>query len=354
MSASIPVSDQLSSEYFDIRIDQIVYVINGAKQVTPVAGLETRVDMNAPDISVSNLVLADSVYVIFPDDVHTLATSLSSVELYSSVHYKFRVVTSERLLCWMEATGIIKYVRSLAHKTAQSSGYNDAGTEVVQQQLKQSGVMIDAPDATVKEVAERTWAASERAKREEALRESEEKFRTLFETIDEALVIVELVLDENEKVTDFIYREENASHSLHSGLYDIIGRRASEVLPGMEPYWLSFFQKIYDTGEAIRGENYNVDTDRWYNHHHSRIGGPGSRLIAAVSTDITERKYREQLQQYLLKFNDAIRPIKNPLEIQTVAATLLGEHLNVNRLHYGERVGDYLYINRAYVMGLPP
>jgi GAF domain-containing protein len=36
----------------------------------------------------------------------------------------------------------------------------------------------------VEETADRTWSAVERARAEAALRESEEKYRTLFETMD--------------------------------------------------------------------------------------------------------------------------------------------------------------------------
>ncbi|WP_426000507.1 hypothetical protein [Caulobacter sp. DWR1-3-2b1] len=34
---------------------------------------------------------------------------------------------------------------------------------------------------------------------------------------------------------------------------------------------------------------------------------------------------------FLLKLSDALRPLGDPLEVQTVALRVLGEHLGVNR-----------------------
>src|SRR5690348_9258165 len=51
----------------------------------------------------------------------------------------------------------------------------------------------------VEEVAERTWAAAERARAEAALRQSEEKYRTIFDSIDEGFALIEVILDDEGK-----------------------------------------------------------------------------------------------------------------------------------------------------------
>lgn len=52
--------------------------------------------------------------------------------------------------------------------------------------------------------------------------------------------------------------------------------------------------------------------------------------------DITERKQREERQGFLLRLNDALRPLVDPVEIQRVAMGLLGEHLQADRVIYAD------------------
>ncbi len=59
------------------------------------------------------------------------------------------------------------------------------------------------------ETAERTWAAVERARAEAALRASEEKYRALFEQMDEAYAVVEVMADAAGRSMDFRFLEVN-------------------------------------------------------------------------------------------------------------------------------------------------
>ncbi|HET6225015.1 MAG TPA: GAF domain-containing protein [Bacteroidia bacterium] len=80
------------------------------------------------------------------------------------------------------------------------------------------------------------------------------------------------------------------------------------------------------------------------------------RIRAKDELRESEEKYRklEERQSFLLKFNDALRPLSDPIQMQAVAADLLGEHLKANQTHYGETIGDYAYIDHSYGDGLPP
>ena len=73
-----------------------------------------------------------------------------------------------------------------------------------------------------------------------------------------------------------------------------------------------------------------------------------------VVTDITERKVREERQAFLLKLSDALRPLGDPLDVQEVAARLLGEHLRANRVGYAEIDGRDYVIRREYARGVRP
>lgn len=169
------------------------------------------------------------------------------------------------------------------------------------------------------------WAA------QEALRKSEEKFRTVFETIDEGFALMELVRNERGKVTDLIYRQVNDTFKRFTGWPDAVDKKGSELMPNLEQSVLDIMQSVADTGETYRREDYIADLHRWYDVHYTCIGKPGSNCIVAVFEDITERKQRELHQDFLLQFSDTLRTLTGKDTIENVSLQLLSEFLSIDR-----------------------
>lgn len=132
-----------------------------------------------------------------------------------------------------------------------------------------------------------------RKRAEAALRESEAKFRTIFEANDQGFVIIEMLPDASGRLGDFRYIEVNSSFKKHTGLTDVIGKLGSEVSPNTETYWLDAFRDVALTGRAQRHENYHAATRRWYDIHYSSVPGAGLPRIAGVLSDVTDRKLAE-------------------------------------------------------------
>ena len=139
---------------------------------------------------------------------------------------------------------------------------------------------------------------------EKTMRESESKYRTLFDSIDEAFCILELIYNESGKAIDCRYMEVNKVFAQHTGITEnVVGKLASEVAPNLEEYWYKLYDRVLHTGEPMRLENYNEATGRWYQTHAARIGGEGSHLVGIVFDDITERK---RIEQELKKMNETL------------------------------------------------
>lgn len=70
-----------------------------------------------------------------------------------------------------------------------------------------------------------------------------------------------------------------------------------------------------------------------------------------AASDVTARKEAEQRQGYLVRLGDALRDAEDPIEVQMVASQVLGEHLGVSRVAYGEVADDDVHMNyeRNYV-----
>ena len=154
--------------------------------------------------------------------------------------------------------------------------------------------------ALVEETAERTWAAVERARAEEALRRSEERYRTLFEKIDEGFCIVEVMFDRADRPTDYRFLETNPAFERMTGLEGATGRTARELVPDLEDWWFEAYGGVALTGEAVHFENHSEAMGRWFGVRASRIGGHGSRKVALVFEDITERKRAAEERDRLL------------------------------------------------------
>ncbi|WP_313168113.1 hybrid sensor histidine kinase/response regulator [Massilia oculi] len=135
----------------------------------------------------------------------------------------------------------------------------------------------------------------DRVKRTEAaLRESEEKYRKLFEEVDEAFCILEVTFDAAGAPVDLVFLEVNPMFAIQSGIPDARGRSVHELAPGLESVWLERYGAVARTGESILFEEYSPTLERWFEVNASRIGAPEARQVALVFRDTSERKRIEE------------------------------------------------------------
>lgn len=98
---------------------------------------------------------------------------------------------------------------------------------------------------------------TERKHAEDKLRASEEVYRLLFENMPNGLAYCEMHFDINDKPKDFTYQVVNSAFEPLTGLRNVVGRKASEVLPGMhesDPQLLEIYGRVSKTGKAERFE----------------------------------------------------------------------------------------------------
>ncbi len=194
--------------------------------------------------------------------------------------------------------------------------------------------------ALIEEVAERTWDTVERARATAERRESEVKYRTLFDSVDEGFCVVELMFDEAGKAVDYTFIEANPVVEAQVAQGYLIGRRIREVAPQIEPFWLETFGRIALTGNAERFERRAVAVERWYSVYAFAVGAPEQRRVAVLSQEITQRKgieaavrAREEQQSFLLELSDALRAEAGERAIGEVGVQMLAGQLGVDRCY---------------------
>ncbi|MFC5849676.1 GAF domain-containing protein [Deinococcus petrolearius] len=197
----------------------------------------------------------------------------------------------------------------------------------------------DGERTLLEDVAERTWAAVERARAEATLAASEEKYRTLFDSIDEGLAIVEMIPDERGEIVDMVYRQVNAAYEAQGGVSNVVGRSIFDVIPGVEDVWLDRYRQVARTGVPLRVEDYQQDVGRWFEVYFSRLGHDG-RFVAIVFNDVSVRRRaqaelraREERQAFLLKLSDALRAEPDEDAAAHRALELLCEQLDLDRCY---------------------
>lgn len=133
---------------------------------------------------------------------------------------------------------------------------------------------------------------SARKEAELALRTSEERYRQLFNSIDEGFCVIEVIFDDAREAVDYRFIEVNPSFEKHTGLRNALGRRIREMVPDHEDYWPKTFGTVATTGQSVRFERYAAKLGRWYDVYAFRCPEP-NRHVAILFTDITHKKASE-------------------------------------------------------------
>jgi PAS domain S-box-containing protein len=142
---------------------------------------------------------------------------------------------------------------------------------------------------------------------EQARRESEIQFRTLFESMDEGYCVVEMIFDEENNPIDYRFLEVNPVFERQTGIKDARGRLMREIAPDHEQHWFDIYGRIALTGETVRFENAAAALHRYYDVCAFRVGAPELRCVGIVFNDITERRNLDRRRELALAQEEALR-----------------------------------------------
>ena len=149
------------------------------------------------------------------------------------------------------------------------------------------GCVVTLADITAQKLAER------------ALRQTEERYRTLFNTLHEGFCIIEVLFDADDRPLDYRFLEINPAFETQTGLRNAQGKLMRELAPELEAHWFEIFGKVAVTGEPAHFVNEAKALHRWYEVSAYRVDARDSRNVAILFNDITEAKRAEAAQSVL-------------------------------------------------------
>ena len=158
-------------------------------------------------------------------------------------------------------------------------------------------------------------------------KQTEEKYRTLFNSIDEGYCTIEVLFDESDKPIDYRFLELNPSFVKQTGIQNALGKRIREIAPLHEEYWFEIYGKIALTGEPARFEHFAAQLHRWFDVYAFRVGTPREGKVSVLFRDITKRKEAEAL--LLQKVEELNRSNKELGQFAYVASHDLQEPLRM-------------------------
>ena len=150
-----------------------------------------------------------------------------------------------------------------------------------------------------RELTARIWTQLERLRAQAELRESEQRYRTLFDSIDEGFCIIERVRGEAGAPRDFRYLEANPAFEVQSGLHDVVGKTIRQVVPGITEDWFATYDSVVSSGKPIRFERDFEPADRVLELYVFRLEPEALGRIAIIFKDVTARNrlQRKTLEQ---------------------------------------------------------
>jgi PAS domain S-box-containing protein len=178
-----------------------------------------------------------------------------------------------------------------------------------------------------------------------ALRDSEQLYRSLFENMLNGFAYCRMLYTDGQP-DDFVYLSVNQAFEVQTGLHGVVGKKASEVIPGIREHdrtLLEAYGRVAKTGRNEQFEYFVASLQMWFS---ISVYNPAPEHFVAVFDVITERKRIEEALKtehaVNLHFNTQLRALhqlgnilsgaETQLELLRQAVILGREHLGFERL----------------------
>jgi PAS domain S-box-containing protein len=175
---------------------------------------------------------------------------------------------------------------------------------------------------------------------EVSLRESEDRYRNLFNSLHEGFCIIEMIFDADGKPADYRFLKINPAFEAQTGLHQAEGKLMRDLAPAHEAHWFEMYGRIALTGEPAHFQNEAKALNRYYDVHAYRVGEPEKRQVAIVFTDISDQKQAEEERETTIEFLGLVNRSRGTQDLVYKATAFFQERSGCEAVGIRLREGD--------------
>ncbi len=190
---------------------------------------------------------------------------------------------------------------------------------------------------------------SARMRDEQALRKSEEHYRSLFENMLDGLAYCKMIF-ENEQPIDFEYLAVNSAFEELTGLKNVIGKKVTEAIPGIResnPELFEIYARVALTGRPERFETYLPELGIWliisvYSHEKGNFVTIFDNISGRKEAEAALRSVNEQLEKRVEERTSELQAKTANLEEVNTALRVLLDRREEDRKELEEAIAGNL------------
>ncbi len=154
------------------------------------------------------------------------------------------------------------------------------------------------------------------------LAESENRYRSLFEAMDEGLCVIEFIDGPHGPLSDYVHVEANPGYERQTGISNIVGKTLRTIAPEEADGWIELYGSVLRTGQPIRFDRYFAVVGRHIEVSSARIGPSERRQVSVLFRDVTARKQAEAALHASEKLaRESIQRVQLALEAGAIIGT---------------------------------
>ena len=159
--------------------------------------------------------------------------------------------------------------------------------------IHDTGVFIPGEKGTAKTMIGMMHNITERKRIENALIESEKKYRLLFENVTVGFALHEIICDDEGIPEDYRFLEINPAFEalLNVKAEEVVGKRIKELHPQVDEFYIEAYGRVALTGKSEHFEKYIPEFNKYFYFY---AFSPGRHQFAVVISDITEIKNQQE------------------------------------------------------------